>query len=173
MQKRMIVFPPNDVSSKIFAKYEILGPTCILKPPRLTSNSHLVVVWIEMTDVRVVTEMSKTIIFYHWSLFLIYKKRAGSKRRCQLRKYQAPGVQMSGSRYQVRRFQVPGANFKIPEISKISNLPELILNNPSTNINVGNLQYPSLQISIFGFQTMLLEKPSYSVNHGGPNVFAN
>ena len=58
---------------------------------------------------------------------------------------------MSGSRYQVRRFQVPGASFKIPEISKILNLPELILNNPSTNINVGNLQYPSLQISIFGF----------------------
>ena len=78
-------------------------------------------------------------------------------------RYQVPGAQVPGVRYQVRRFQVPGskyqvrkfqmsgANFKIPEICTILKLPELILNNPLTNIYVKNLQYPSLQISFFGF----------------------
>ena len=126
----------------------------------------------------------------------------GLKHRCQVHTFQVPGAQVSGSRYQVHMFQVPGAqvsgsryqvcrfqvsgaryqvhrfqvsgaNFKIPEICKILKLPELILNNPLTNVYVGNLQYPSLQLGIFGFQTILLEKLSYSVNHGGPNVFAN
>ena len=66
-------------------------------------------------------------------------------------RYQVPGAQVPGVRYQVRKFQVSGANFKIPEICTILKLPVLILNNPLTNIYVKNLQYPSLQISFFGF----------------------
>ena len=58
---------------------------------------------------------------------------------------------VSGYRYQVLGVQVSGANFKIPEICKILKLQEMILNNPLINIYVGNLQYPSLQISIFDF----------------------
>ena len=93
----------------------------------------------------------------------------------QEHRFQVPDsrYQVPGARYQMCRFQVPGARFKIPEICKILKLLELILNNPLTNIYVGNLQYPSLQISVFGFQTILLEKLSCSVNHGGLNVFVN
>ena len=68
------------------------------------------------------------------------------------------GAQVSGARCQVSDAQILGAtchvsgvNFKIPEICKILKLPELIINNSLTNIYVGNLQYSSLQISIFGF----------------------
>ena len=76
--------------------------------------------------------------------------------RYPVRRFQVPDAQVLSSRCQVRRFQVPGAqvsgaNLKIPKTCKILKLPKLILNNSLTNINVGNLQYPSLQISVFGF----------------------
>ena len=81
-----------------------------------------------------------------WSLFIIslqgQVRNAGARCagfRCQVRSFQVSGA----------RFQASGATFKIPEICKILKLLELILNNPSTNIYVGNLQYPSLQINIF------------------------
>ena len=71
-------------------------------------------------------------------------------------KRRVPGAQVSGSKYQVCSFQVsgaqvpasscqvpgtpvPGANFKITEICKVLKLSKLILNNPLTNIYVGNL----------------------------------
>ena len=88
---------------------------------------------------------------------------AGSKCRCQVCRFQVPGIRCAGlryqvCRYQVCRFQVPGAqvlgvrcqvssaqvsgfrsqvlgtNFKIPEICKLLKLLELISNNPLTNI---------------------------------------
>ena len=69
--------------------------------------------------------------------------------KCVGVRFQVSGAQVSGARCQVLGVQVSGANFKIPEICKILNFSELILNNSLTNIYVGNLQYPSLKISIF------------------------
>ena len=56
------LFPLNDVSSKRYLLIWTLRGNLHTQIAKLTVKLKFLIVWIEMPDVRVVTEMSKTVI---------------------------------------------------------------------------------------------------------------